>query len=169
MNRSRLVFWFLLLTVAVLTGGCLGSSKKRDPETNEVVRFMLESPARNPGALVRLPKSGTSIAISPKSYFTEYDVVKCDVIENELGKALVFELTPQAGRDLYRLSVTNQGLRLVTVVNGVAVGAQRINTPISNGYIITYVEVDEARMEEMAKNITETSAEARKDIEKRQR
>ncbi|TAG32319.1 MAG: hypothetical protein EAZ36_02575 [Verrucomicrobia bacterium] len=168
MNPPRLISSCLLVFLIACAGGCI-SPKKRKPEDVRVARFLLEAGPNEFGATVRLPKSGTIITVSPKSYFSEYDIMKCDVIDNELGKSLVFEFTPQASRDLYRLTASNQGRRIVTSVNGAPIGARRIEAPISNGYIVTYVELDAEKLITMAKNITETSAEARKELEKKEK
>jgi hypothetical protein len=89
------------------------------------------------------------------------------VVDNEFGKSLAFQLTPQAGRDLYRLTASNQGLRLVTVVNSVAIGARRIERPWADGYILTYVELPDDKLEKLAKDITGTSKDSQKDMDKR--
>ena len=115
----------------------------------------------------RLPRSGTVIPLAPKAQFTEYDIERCTVMDNELGRSLVFELTSRAVKDLYRVTATNQGRRIVTVVNGLPIGAIRITSPISQGYIVTYVEVEDAELEKLAKEITQTSEDARKELEKK--
>jgi hypothetical protein len=165
------MFFNRWLTVALVVacslgvGGCATSTKKDYPAS--VVRIMIEAPVAEAGAVVRLPKSGTVIAISPKSQFTEYDIVRCESVQNELGRALVFEFTPQASRDLYRLTASNQTRRLVTAMNGVAIGARRIDRPIAEGFFMTYVELEDENLEEIAKNITKTSQDAIKELEKK--
>lgn len=168
MRSLRLLLVPLLGIALLATGGCLSRSKKKDyPMT--VTRFLLEADSGNAGGVVRLPTSGVSIAVEPKSYFTEYDIEACEVVNNELGKALVFKLTNQAGRDLYRLSVPNQGKRIVTMVNARPIGARRIEAPLSQGYILTYVEVPEDQLETLAKNIERTSKDLREELEKKQK
>lgn len=154
-----------MILVIAIAGGCVTSKKKDYPPT--VARFMLEAAPDEAGVTVRLPKSGSTITIAPKSYFTEFDIVKCEVLDNELGKCLVFQLTPQAGRDLYRLTATNQGRRIVTAINAVAIGARRIERPIGDGYIVTYVEADEKELADLAKNVTRTSRDAQAELEKK--
>jgi hypothetical protein len=154
---------FVLLGLAV--GACASHSSKKDYPIS-VVRFMVESTELENGGIVRLPQSGVAISIAPKTYFTEYDVVRCDVIDNELGKSLVFQFTDDATRDLYRFTATNQGKRLVVLLNGIAIGAQRILGANMQGYAVFYVEVPEAELLELAKNITRTSVDARKEADK---
>lgn len=168
MRFLRLLLVPLLGLTLLATGGCASRTKKKDyPVT--VARFLLEADPREAGGVARLPTSGVSIAVESKSYFTEYDIEACDVVNNELGKGLAFKLTPQAGRDLYRFSVTNQGKRVVTMVNGRPIGARRIDGGWSQGYIVTYVEVPEDQLEAMAKNIARTSKDLREELDKKQK
>ncbi|MCX6938423.1 MAG: hypothetical protein NTU80_11110 [Verrucomicrobia bacterium] len=167
MRFLRLSGWLGLIALSLVAAGCgSGSSKKKNyPVT--VARFMMEASDREVGSLIRLPISGSTISVLPKTYFTEYDITKCEVVDNELGKCLYFQFTEQAARDLYRLTATNQGRRLITTVNGAAVGAVRFDRPISQGFVITYVETPVGELEAMAKNINLTSADARKEAEKK--
>lgn len=165
MSLSRLLAVSLTIVLAVFAGGCFSSKKKNHPVA--VVRFMLEGTGRDAGGTVRLPKSGTVIQVAAKSQFSEYDIVNCTVVDNELGKSLAFELTSQAARDLYRMTATNQGKRIVTVLNGVPIGARRIEAPFNEGFILTYVEIDDQELTDLAKNITRTSEDAKKEIEKK--
>jgi hypothetical protein len=158
----------LLGMALVFGGGCMSSSKKKDYPVS-VVRFLLESDSRESGILVRLPKSGVTIAVEPKSYFTEYDIEKCEVVDGELGKALAFAFTAPAGRDLYRISVPNRGKRIVTTLNGVPIGARRIDSAVSQNFWVTYVEVPETEVLELAKNITRTSVDLRAELEKKKK
>jgi hypothetical protein len=146
----------------------MSNSKKNYPVT--VARFYLEATnQQDAGAVARLPKSGVSIAIEPKAYFTEYDIEGCEVVDNELGKGLAFRLTAAAGTDLYKMSVPNQGKRLVTMVNMRPIGARRIDGAFSQGYLVTYVEVPDGELEAMAKNIARSSKDLRAELEKKQK
>lgn len=128
---------------------------------------MIEAGENEAGTTLRLPRSGTVIRVLPRSFFTEYDVTKAEVLDNELGKSLLFQFTQAATRDLFRQTVSNQGRRIVTVVNGMPIGATQVNRPISEGYIFTYVEVEDDQVAKLAKDITRTSEDARKELEKR--
>ncbi|MEY4489958.1 MAG: hypothetical protein RIQ79_2466 [Verrucomicrobiota bacterium] len=164
-TRRQLISLFCLLFAGLAAGGCASSSKKKDYPIS-VVRFMIEATAQENGGLVRLPQSAVAISIAPKTFFTEYDIVRCDVVDNELGKSLVFQFTEDASRDLYRFTATNQGKRIVVVLNGTAIGAQRIVSPNMQGYLVMYVEIPETELITLAKNITLTSTDARKDAAK---
>ncbi len=167
MRFLRLSGWLGLVVLSLVAAGCgSGSSKKKNyPVT--VARFMMESSTSEVGSLIRLPVSGSTISVLPKTYFTEYDILKCEVVDNELGKCLYFQFTEQAARDLYRLTASNQGRRLITTVNGTAIGAVRFDRPISQGFVITYVEAPGEDLALMAKNIGLTSDDARKEAAKK--
>ena len=168
MRLLRLLLLPCLGLALLVSGGCMSRSKKKDyPAT--VARFLIEAGARDASVLMQLPKSGVTIAVEPKSYFTEFDIIGCDVVSNELGKSLVFQFTPEASRDLYKLSVPNQGKRIVTMLNGRAIGARRIDAAMGQGYLVTYVELPDEELEEVAKNIARTSADMREDLEKKQK
>lgn len=151
-----------------MAGGCVSFSNKKDHPV-AVARFLLEADTRESGALIRLPKSGVAITVEPKNYFTEYDIEACEVVETDLGKSLAFRFTQQAGRDLYRFSVPNRGKRIVTTVNGQPIGTRRIDAVLSQGYWVTYVEIPEGDLAELAKNITSTSKDMREELEKKQK
>jgi hypothetical protein len=146
-------------------GGCASKSKKEHEVA--IVRFLLEAGSNNVGAVLRLPVSGVTIPVEPNSHFAEFDVEKVEAVKLELGDALAFKLSSTAGRDLYRLSVANQGKRLVTVLNGRPIGARRIEGPLAQGYIVTYVELPDVDLEKLARNIELTSADVRAEIEKK--
>jgi hypothetical protein len=164
-SRRFLIRFSTLLLTCLAVGGCASKPAKKDYPVS-VIRFMVEATAQENGGVVRLPQSGVVIPIAPKTYFTEYDIMRCDVIDNELGKSLSFQFTEDATRDLYRFTATNQGKRLVLVLNGVAIGAQRISTANSQGFVIAYVEFPETELVTLAKNITRTSEDARKEAAK---
>lgn len=168
MRLLRLLVLPLLGLALLSAGGCASSSKKKYPVT--VARFLLEATSeRDAGGVATLPVSGVSIRVEPKAYFTEYDIEGCEMVSNELGKGLAFKLTTAAARDLFKMSVPNQGKRLVTMVNGRPIGARRIDGAFSQGYIVTYVEVPEGELEAMAKNIALTSKDLREELEKNQK
>lgn len=166
MFPRRLIVGILCCVAAgLLASGCASKTKKKNYDV-AVVRFMLEATTREEGGVVKLPQSGVMIPVAPKSFFTEYDIIRCEAIDNELGKSLAFQFSSEATRDLYRFTATNQGKRLVAVLNGQAVGAQRIAGPNAQGFVVMYVEVPDTELIKLAKNITLTSEDARTEAEK---
>lgn len=157
-----------LAGLAVLFAGCSSNPKKKDyPVT--VARFMVETTGDEVGVPVRLPVSGSVVRISPRAMITEYDITYAELLESDLGPCVMFQLSQQAGRDLYRISATNQGNRLVTTVNGRPLAAYRMDRPMGEGMIISYLEVPAAEMAEMVKNINKTSADLQKELEKKKK
>lgn len=131
--------------------------------TPTLARFFLEANDARASTVV-LPVSGVRIAIGDKPIFAENDIVDVDVAKVELGQCLLFHLTPSAARDLYRFSGSNQGRRLVLVLNNVPVGARHIDSPINDGAVFVFTEVSDAELAVLAVNLKKTSAELQRAI-----
>jgi hypothetical protein len=157
----------MLVLFAAFGAACGTFGKKEKNEEVVVARFLIESQEREAGAMVRLPQSGTAISVVPKTFFTEYDISNVEVLQGEFGPALMFQLTPEAGRDLFRHTVTNQGRRIVVTLNGQAVGAVRVDRPLSQGFIVAYVEMPGADLDKLTKAIVQTSKDAREEMERK--
>lgn len=143
-----------LFFFALLSAGCQTTEKKDYIPT--LARFFLEE-ADVRAVSVSLPQSGVRVAIGPKPVFTEGDVVNVELAQVELGKCLMFQLTPAAARDLYRVSGSNQGRRLVLFLNNVAVGARRMESPLSEGRVFVFVELEDSALPALVENLKKTS------------
>lgn len=164
----RLSFLSICFTLSLLLAGCGSTPSKKDyPVT--VPRFLIEADSEEVGINVRLPLSGSVVRVSPKSMVTEYDVTNVQVVQSDLGAALMFQLTPDATRDLYRISATNQGKRIVTTLNGEALAASRMDRPLAEGVIVAYLEVPATELPELATNITRTCADLQKELAKKKK
>ena len=153
----------LAMVGALLGAGCGSFNSPPRDFTPTLARFFLET--TDPGAsTVVLPISGVRIAIGDKPVFAENDIVDVDLMQVELGRCLLFHLTPSAARDLYRFSGANQGRRLVLVLNNVPVGARRIDSPINDGAVFVFAEVTDAELSVLATNLKKTSAELQRAI-----
>ncbi|MBC7369265.1 MAG: hypothetical protein H7343_21065 [Undibacterium sp.] len=102
--------------------------------------------------------------MSSKAIITEGDIVDADVAQVELGRCLLLRVTPAAARDLYRLTVLNQGRRLVLTLNDVALGARKIDGPFAEGTVLVFVEVTDAELTALVRDLKRTSAELQKEI-----
>ncbi|HVU25266.1 MAG TPA: hypothetical protein VHE13_14150 [Opitutus sp.] len=153
----------LLLSLLVAVGCATRASRDYTPA---LARFFLEAPSGD-GAAATLPVSGVRIAIAPKPVITEFDVVNVEVAQVELGKCLMFQLTPAAARDLYRLTGSNQGRRLVLAVDGEPVGARLIDRPLENGTIFTFVERPDAELPALVARLKRTSADLQREAAKK--
>jgi hypothetical protein len=151
---------FVALLVCVAFG-CQSASKPRDKPTQ--ARFFLEA-GSGEGTSVLLPQSGVQVTVNSKPVITEGDIVNVELVQVELGKALMFQLTPTASRDFYRLSGTHQGRRLVLVVDGETLGARRIDGAIMNGVVFVFVEIPEAAMPALVENLKKSSVALQKEI-----
>ena len=166
---KKLLLLSSLAAVALATvfslAGCNSISEKHDYKTS-VVRFFLEDPAGNSFATAILPISGVKIAVNSKPVFTEFDITSVELGKSDLGQFLVFQLTTDAARDLYRLTGDNQGRRLVLTINGRALGARQIDRPFGSGSIAVFAEVPDDLLPELVKDINGTSADIQKALAK---
>lgn len=144
-----------LLLIALSFSGC--QSPEKVDYTPTLARFFLEeADARTISAL--LPQSGVRIMVGPKPVLTEGDVVNVELMQVELGKCLMFQLTPAAARDLYRVSGSNQGRRLVLFLNNLPVGARRMEGPLAEGTVFMFAEMPDDALPALVDNLKKTSA-----------
>jgi len=153
------------LTALFAVFGCNTSSKKKDYDTM-VARFLLEANEREAFATVTLPVSGVQIAINNKPIVTEFDYTGVSLAQSDLGKFLVFNLTADAARDVYRVTGSNQGKRLVLFINDKPVGARMIDGAFNTGSIAVFAALPEEMLPELVKNLDGTSVELQKKIAK---
>src|SRR4051812_20220418 len=123
--KTPLRFSLIFITVAALFAavGCNTSTKKKEYEKT-VSRLFLEASDGDAFASVTLPVSGVQISINNKPVVTEFDFTGVELAQSDLGKFMVFSLTPEAARDVYRVTGNNQGKRLVLFINGKPMGAR---------------------------------------------
>lgn len=154
----------LLFSLACLLAGsgCSSTAKPRDFKPVSL-RFFLES-SSNDGTPVSLPQSGVNLIVNPKPVITEGDVVNVELVKVELGQCLLFQLTPTATRDFYRLSVTHQGRRVVLVLDNVALGARRMDGVITNGSVFIFVERPESELPALVENLKKSSSALQKEL-----
>jgi hypothetical protein len=153
--RAGLGAIFLGGWLALLMAGCQSTPEEKNYVTT-LARFFLETPSDRSVA-VTLPQSGVQVAVGSKPVFTEGDIVNVELMQVDLGKCLMFQLTPSAARDLYRVTASNQGKRLVLVINDVAVGARHIERPLLEGALLVFVELPDASLPTLVENLKKTS------------
>jgi hypothetical protein len=152
-----------LLFGLLLLSGC--QSKLPDPMNDPLVaRFFLETRPGEAGLAVQLPVSKLDLTVNPKPVFVETDIIDADLIRVKLGWCMMIRFTPAAARDLYRLTVGNQGRRLVLAFNDQPAGARRIDEVMGQGGLLIFVEVDDVNLPPLVERLKRTSA----DIAKRQ-
>lgn len=162
MKSARL---FLLLATLLAAAGC-ASREKSGRAGTAVIRFHLEN-AQGQGTTVVLPRSQVPLLLNPKPVLTEGDVANVELVQVELGRCLMFQLTPTAGRDFYRLSVSNQGRRLAVLIDGTALGARRIDGPIADGVIYTFVELPDDELPALVERLKASSAALQRELKRK--
>ncbi len=150
--------------LALLAVSCRTPERRDEPRT--FARFFLEQNAPQ-SVWVALPQSEVRVAVAPKPVFTEFDFADVEMVEAELGRCLAFRLTPAASHDLYRLTASSQGRRLVLMVNGTALGARRIEAPFAEGVVTIFVEVPDDALPALTRSLQRTTAELRRQARKR--
>ena len=156
---------FIALLAALFVAGCKTSTKKKDYETT-IARFMIEASEGDAFASVTLPVSGVQIAVNNRPVVTEFDFTAVQLARSDLGEFLLFILTPDAARDLYRTTGNNQGRRLVLFINGKPMGARMIDRAFNTGSIAVFAAIPEDLLPDLVKNLNATSADLQKQLEK---
>ena len=104
---------FAVLCVACMVcPGCQSAPEPRD-YTALSARIFLEA-ANTDGTPVTLPQSGVRLSVNSKPVITEGDIVNVELVQVDLGKCLLIQLTPTATRDFYRMSVIVMELTYTT-------------------------------------------------------
>ncbi|MBP7140976.1 MAG: hypothetical protein KBA71_03640 [Opitutaceae bacterium] len=150
--------------VAAMLASCRSPSHEAEGHDPLIARFFVESRASEYGRPVTLPQSGVFVSIDPKPVIMEFDITDAEVAEVALGKCLLFRLTPAAARDLYRLTGSAQGRRLVLSLNDQIVGARKIDRPLEDGTILVFVERPDSELPDMVLRLKRTSGEIRKKL-----
>jgi hypothetical protein len=155
----------LSLLALLLAAGC-ATTKSGDYQPM-LARFFVESNPREgySDALV-LPLSHATVPVDPKPVFSELDIVNVDLVRVDLGLCLRFTLTTEAARDLYRLSVNNLGRRLVLTINNAPFGVRVMDSPLSYGVILIFVEMSDDELDKVAFNLQSTTEDVQKALSK---
>lgn len=154
MNHLRRLF---LPAILLLLAGC--QMQPRSPLDQPLVaRFYLEVRPGTPGVTVQLPISNVALNINPKPVLVEYDIANVEFAKVDLGWCLYFQFKPAAARDLYRLSATNLGGRLVLTLNDAPVGVRRLDQPIADGGFLIFLEVPNEELPPIAERLKRTAA-----------
>lgn len=154
----------VLMAVLVVLGTGCSSSRRQEPPVP--LRFYLEAAPGEVSVPVVLPRSGSRIFVGSKPVFTEYDVANVDLAEVELGRCLMFELTPTAAQALSRLSSDYEGRRLVLLLDGDPVGARPIDEPLNDGRLLVFIERPDAVLPELVARLKRSVTTLRLDVAK---
>ena len=164
-NFERYIGGILFCLPALLFFGC-ATSRNIDYDLM-LARFFVESnPREGYSETLVLPLSRATVSVDPKPVFSELDIVKVDLVQVDLGLCLRFKFTPDAARDLYRLSVNNLGRRLVVTINNAPFGVRVMESPLSFGDILIFLEMPDDELESVAVNLNYTSEDVQKAVDK---
>ncbi|TVP78082.1 MAG: hypothetical protein EA353_09010 [Puniceicoccaceae bacterium] len=159
MIRKTHYFIFCLCLLGLLAA----CKKDSDLDNLKVPRLMVEARGVDygnlTGGLATLPVSGTQIPLQKEPLVHEFDIANIELVQVEMGLAILIQMTETGARALYRGSVTNMGGRVVLVVNGNAIGARRLDGAIQDGNFYTFVEVSEEEVGQLVLDIRETIVE----------
>lgn len=154
--------------VLALASGC--RTGKAKPDYSPIsARFFMEARKGEQGLPISLPISGVSLEVDPRPVLLEFDITGVQLVRGEFGPGLMFVLTAQAARDLYRISASSQGRRLVLSLNGTPVSATPFSGPLGSGAIVVYPEVAADRMGELARNLDLTSIDVQTQAAKKKK
>ena len=159
------VLLFFLAGWALALGGC-ASTPPLPPESRLTARFHLEN-QQGHGVPATLPRSGLTLGLNPQPVVTEGDIINVELVQVELGRCLMFQVSPSAARDLYRMTGSNQGRRLVLFLDGVASGVRRIDGPIVDGVLYCFVEVDDDALPGMVEKLRRTTEVLQRELRRK--
>ncbi len=163
-RQPRVFAWWWLLVLFGLTACRTPVPDGYDPL---VVRIFLEAHDSESGLSIRLPLTGTVLSVREKAVFSETDIVNAEVVQVDLGKCLLLQLSSSAARDLYRLTVSNQGRRLVVVANDQPLGVRLIDRGLDEGNILVFLEVADDELPEIVRRVKETSNFVQKELKRK--
>lgn len=157
MIRPLALLLSALACIALVGCGTAPSRTATIPAPASVVRVFLEADGHEPSARVQLPRSGVVLSVGTRPVFLESDLVGAEVAEVELGRCLLLQFSGPAARDLYQLSSRASGRRLVVSVDGVFLGARRIESALGEGRLLVFLEVSDAQLGEIAARVKTTT------------
>lgn len=149
---------FLVLWAILALTACQQTSKQ-PPYEPLVARLFLETRPDEAGITVRLPVSGVSVNVAAKPVLVEYDLRNAETARVDLGPCLLLQVSPAAARDLYRLSVSAVGRRLVLLLNDEPVGVHRIEQALAEGTILVFVERPDTELPALVERLKRTTAD----------
>lgn len=155
----------LLLGLTLVLGGC-ASTPPLPAASRLTARFHLEN-QQGQGVPTTLPRSGLRLGLNPQPVVTEGDIINVELVQVELGRCLMFQVSPSAARDLYRMTGSNQGRRLVLFLDGVASGARRIDGPITDGVLYCFVEIEDEALPEVVAKLRRTTEYLQRELRKK--
>lgn len=103
-----------------------------------------------------LPVSGSEIQVFDRPVLSTREFSMVRLVEVRYGYALELTTTNHGRHQLARTTGQHLGYRLVLVVNGIAIGARRIDGMLDDGVLYSFVEVEDEGLEELVRKLNHT-------------
>ena len=151
-NLCRICLLPLILVTLFIFTGC---EKTLDYEIRVHVSAGRTSMGEQTSTVV-MPISDIKYTIYNEALLTEASIVNIELVKVKLGKALFFQFDLLGSRALFRTTTTSKGQSLVLLINGKPAGARKMGYTIQNGQLIMFVEVTDAKLDELVLGLRET-------------
>lgn len=152
------MFTFLCAFAVVAMAGCAS----RPPEPVPAVpRVWLEGVATAGARTVRLPVSGTAIALEAKPLLFEFDLAGIEIVPTPVGDALALTFSPAALRDLERYAVGGVR-RLVLLVDDRPLGVHASVSGKRGAAFLFHLEIPKEELPALVQRLRAAAAQARR-------
>ena len=158
---SRFALGLAALLIAVIGTGC---ASRKPPEPMFIARFHLETSPNLPAPWavpMVLPRSEISLAVVRNPVLTEADLANVELVQVDLGLCLLFQFTENGARQLFQVTGGAMGRRLILAVNGQPIGVRVIDAPVMNGQWLTFTELDDDAVTQLAVDLKRSILELR--------
>lgn len=107
------------------------------------------------GALVALPESGVQLRLASPAVAFADEILSVQVVQAELGRALVVEVSDRVARELSRLAASPGRPRIVLFAQDHALAARRLDGPVVDRRVAFFAEVPDAELPALAANLND--------------
>lgn len=104
----------------------------------------------------KLPVSGSEIQVFDRPVLSTEDFALVRLVQVKYGYALELTATNHGRHQLARVTGQHLGYRLVLVVNGLPIGARRIDGMLDDGILYSFVEVEDEGLDELVRKLNHT-------------
>lgn len=153
--RSRVSFF--LLPVLVIMAALFLQACEEPPK--HIMRVRVTSGNQqyaNRTQPVTLPISGMTMNVYTQPVVLEGDIVNVELARVQMGLGLLIQLSEIGARQLYRVTGSSQGEKLVLFINDQPVGVRVIDAPMQDGQFFTFVEMRDQALIELFPELKES-------------
>jgi len=105
---------------------------------------------------VQMETSRASLNVARMPLVNEFEITNIELVQVDLGLAVLIQMDELASRRLFRASVEHNGARVALLVGGVPVGLRRLDGPIQDGNFFIFVDLDDEATEQLVVDMRET-------------